>query len=426
MAFQTFGQLASDSGSDDDCTHGRIGQLQNITHFSKVKIFRELVYNSNLPLSRKQVLATNYELNHGDPSDQATDSQQDGGSGEQQQSQVKKDRVFHPFPRLPPELRHMIFQEAAEARILPMDCMTKFHHVYCEPTYILRRRMPVVASVSREARDAVKLLGRSDLRTGFRAQPSQLFQVGTTPQNWVSNCGFLMGRDVVHYTFPFDFSEVIEDSGTDAAAVVHHPRKIPSVLGTTTVAVSLAGLPPLHYFNGGIWNAMAKWSFLKDMKSLETLYIVLSSSSIIYERNTAKIIPKSICDYTGWDDNVSVLVDIYDDQRLAEITSLDVPYPVKLGPGRWFNIRHRDAVLEILGTCLHCLRERWESEVKPRMEKMWVLLHVDDPGQQDFEEIVNQDDGKINRDHPWVRTKLDTMPQLRVFVDFNLRSAVDI
>jgi hypothetical protein len=154
------------------CKH-EIGELPHITCRSPAEIFKDITYSSNVPLSRKQDLIAYFLEQHPDRCSQETDSEQDDGPTAPRLPQQQEDRVFHCFPQLPPELRSLIFQHAVEPRILPMSVM-KRPRGSGEDWPIRRRRMPVVASVSREARHAVKLLGHPDLWIGLQSDVDRI------------------------------------------------------------------------------------------------------------------------------------------------------------------------------------------------------------------------------------------------------------
>lgn len=152
-----------------------------------------------------------------------------------------------------------------------------------------------------------------------------------------SNCGFMTSRDVVHYEeAPLGFFGTVG---------VHHPCGIHVRLKTSTVAVlfckwvlrdELDYILDLdegrldHMMNGTdfwrTWSFIDDWAFLRDIPELRTVYVARDHSWIIYERCTSLEDHESVSDFiigrSSGDDELTHLIDQYDDNRLGEILCL--------------------------------------------------------------------------------------------------------
>jgi hypothetical protein len=394
---------------------------------SKVDIFRELVYGSNLPLNRKNRLVARYEKR-----------EYEAAPPKQQQTPGE----FRLFTQLPPEIRTMIWehlQDAAESRVLNIRDMSRGVAAGSE-TSPPRVRMPVLASVCREAYSFINARGRRDLRTGLRAIHSGGGHSSRSPAAdpvrkcaaaQGHDCGFLMPSDVVHYDeTPIGFAETSD---------VHHPCGIPRALKSRTVSVLFADgvLQELldyilrldrdllddivrgkDYWK--IWSFLQDWAFLKDNPQLQTLYVGWKRSHVVYERCASLEEFDSTADFAlgRGDDNgdeLTALVDLYDDDRLAELSSLEVPQP---------QFEADDPARQIFGGCIPCMREEWETLLRPGMEMLWVMLHIRELSQSQMDEILMPGEGQgLNKKQDWVKEKLQTMPGIRPFVKLSLCSS---
>lgn len=431
----------SESSVQGHCRHGPFGdwleqKRAQPSARSKVNIFRELVYDSNLPLIRKNKLVVRYE-----------EREHEAATPKHQQQQTPSE--FRLFPQLPPEIRTLIWellQDAAEPRVLNIRDMSRGVAAGSETAPPPPRvRMPVLASVCREAYSFIQARGRRDLRTGLRTIRSGGGHASrgsaaadserrcTTAQG--HDCGFLMPSDVVHYDeTPIGFAETSE---------AHHPCSIPRVLQSRSVSVIFADgvlqelldyilrldLDLLDAIVRGkdywkIWSFLQDWTFLKDNPQLKTLYVGWKRSHVVYERCDSLGEFESAADFAlgrgsddsnGDGDELTALVDLYDDDRLAELSSLEVPHA---------QFEADDPARQIIGGCIPCMREEWEILLRRGMEMLWVMLHIRELPQSQMDDILLPGQGQgLNRDSDWVKEKLQTMPDIRPFVKLSLCSS---
>lgn len=109
------------------------------------------------------------------------------------------------------------------------------------------------------------------------------------------------------------------------------------------------------------------------------------------------------------------MVDLYDDRRLVELLCIETP---KQEATDKFAQRVRD----ILGDCPLCMRELWEAFYKAALKRILVFSHADElQNQTEREELLAQ---TFNREHPWVKSKLDKMPKLRPSIKISLHSLI--
>lgn len=438
MTSQTTTPTGSEPSVQGHCHHGPFGdwleqKRAQPSARSKVDIFRELVYDSNLPLDRKNKLVARYEKHEHEAA----------APPKQQQHQTPGE--FRLFTQLPPEIRTMIWQQlqdAAEPRVLSIRDMTRgvaaANPESAPPPP--RVRMPVVARVCREAYSFVNARGRRDLRTGLRTIRSG---GGHSPRGPAADsmrkcagvqghdCGFLMPSDVVHYDeTPIGFAETSN---------VHHPCGIPRALQSRTVSALFADgvlqelldcilrldLDLLDDIVRGkdywkIWSFLQDWAFLKDNPQLQTLYVGWKRSHVVYERcaSLEEFESAADCALGRGDDNgdeQTALVDLYDDDRLAELLSLEVPHA---------QFQADDHALQIIGGCIPCMREEWETLLRPGMEMLWVMLHIRELTQSQMDGILLPGEGQgLDKSNDWVKEKLQTMPDIRPFVKLSLCSS---
>lgn len=373
----------------------------------KADIFKELVFDSHLPLDQKRQLIARYNERGNGIQPKEEHAQQEPGH-------------FHQFRKLPPEVRHLIWQEAAPPRVLNMMQLSYNAN---------RARMPIVASVCREAWWSIAAIGRRDLCFGFdESRDPDVYDhvVHRKCAGMIPNCSFVMPRDVVYY---------------DRRPNMHQLCIIPTELETSTVAVRLH-MPyvfpdHLNYImnlDEGTLDKMIKgedrhktmsfirdWAFLKDIPTMQTLYVRCERHYITYELCDSYMEWSATCNIAASpyssDLSVSCLVDLDDSNRLGEVLSLDTPIP---DAGKYGN--YRDAP-DVFDGCLQCVRQRWETKLLPGLEMLWVMLHMDELQQSDLVALLVKDGKGLDKSKDWVEEKLTKMPKIRPFVELVLDSS---
>lgn len=363
---------------------------------------------------------------------------------------------FPNFSLLPTEIREQIWQLAIPSRIL--DVREVLHGGFYIGIRNVALPVPIIAFVCREARDVV-------LRLGVRLKISS--QDPWPPGGGLVRAGFFVrGSDVPLYLADprsgdgpvLQKREIVPLSGVDEDDVTVEEwtvttLNIPSALQCETAAVSWFGpatMPLVARRNdrAPLSSEMIRdtphilsfwpWSSLKKVNaSLSKIYIAYRSRYIDVSLRVARDF-SSLRSGTEGDDllprrdvELQLLVDIYDDQRLAELSSLETLF----ADGKNNKPRYASPGARNPGRCLGCERVHWEQNVRPIVVSQWLQL---------FEEELDDDmvsavfPGKPVRspafpdaaacyqydpEHPWVKEKLRTGPELRPTVLVTLQVA---
>ena len=113
----------------------------------------------------------------------------------------------------------------------------------------------------------------------------------------------------------------------------------------------------------------------------------------------------------GYDVEVQLLVDLYDDQRLAELSSLETVLEDQdlTGP-RCESLAARNP-----GLCLDtCERANWEKNIEPAVRCQWLQLFEDELDDDTYRAVFPwMATLGYDPDHPWVREKLASAPEFR-------------
>jgi hypothetical protein len=107
---------------------------------------------------------------------------------------------------------------------------------------------------------------------------------------------------------------------------------------------------------------------------------------------------------------VQLLVDLYDDCRLADISSLETPSPESDDN----TPRYAAPSVRNPGLCLNCERVQWELNVQLQVKCQWLEQFEDelDEATQDFV-FASGMNIPYNIHHPWVEAKLRDASEFR-------------
>ena len=382
---------------------------------SRTKIFRDIVSGTDLPESVKARYTASY-LPRDDPW--------------RLREEASKD-TFEYFSHLPPEIRCMVWQMAAEEPRF-VDWRRVNPHAFSRWG---RTSLPTAAMVCREAYTSITRL-------------AQLYKSNSPVVNRA--LGYVGPNDIL-YCVPAQTQLENGDifiNDVDTAPSDTFVRSVIDALGTKTIVV-----PWSHEFIDRVswerhwedmsdeeWFFMRDWSYLKDLSSVETVYVSwISSIDTPMAFADSKILTVRVKNGSDWDLGfpITAMVDLYDDQRLAEIASLETERSENVTPHyRDLGVRPR--------MCVDCERVDWENRYRSQVVKLWLLLHRNELNEPD--EAVNEEDygisstfgseraesgtksilladGSINVQNPWVQDKLSRMPNFKpcVLVKLYLR-----
>lgn len=348
---------------------------------------------------------------------------------------------FPQFGRLPAELRTLIWQLAVPRRIIDWPEFER-------PDYGdtgERIAVPVVASVCREARNAVFRLGggstvafvRDSARKPSPGEMSPAGDAGKAAERHLA--GYIMPRDFVfHSRGPrvHEYGTSVYESWEDADGVVVCKEfgLRPRMRGDAVCVYwsdPMRDLKPYNFTKDIFYEErVRKWEFLGRMEGLRHLFIIFR-----YPVHVTVRVSEEFRDLTGDDDKETTFrslwdrqplhVDLYDDEALADIISLDT-YPHEGRNPRyaaeWRHTKGRQS-----GRCLNCDRVQWERYHKPWVERFWLMFFLDELDEEEAkvvfprreresDYITMPDPLPYDASHPWVQQKLRDAPKFRPIV----------
>ncbi|KAK4209119.1 hypothetical protein QBC37DRAFT_430804 [Rhypophila decipiens] len=376
---------------------------------------------------------------------------------EPEQVQSDAEPKFTLFPLLPPEIRQQIWELAIPSRTVDLREI-RHNGEYTSIRYITLP-IPPIGQVCREARHLVYRLGAH-------------LEVASTPSDDAAsdlsyykkhNIGFFMkGIDIALHMpdldkyYEEDYAFKVTGTGETnfgSEAWTVTSRALPKAMKSRAVAVNWSGgnkgammgwpnrqlqrHPVLAYDSGstigslGNGRLMSDWTYIKEAategSSLETVYVYHKSRFIDVYLLVDDEFPEEVVNPEDptrfYEVEMQLLVDLYDDEKLAEVASLET---LNLDKD---NNKPRYAAAGAVnpGLCLNCERVQWEKHIKPDVEALWLQLYEDelevDPSL--FEAVFTGKEPGIpyNADHPWVKEKLRTAPEFRPAVLIHLRVA---
>ncbi|KAK3380639.1 hypothetical protein B0T24DRAFT_198376 [Lasiosphaeria ovina] len=385
------------------------------------------------------------------------------GDGETQNAaeEATESASFPYFTLLPPEIREQIWLFALPRRTL--DLREARHARNYIGTRCVALPIPQVARVCRESRDVVLRHGErlvsvmrpfnKPSRTNVRPRARPALKPVSFPLGF-----FVKGVDVALH-LPDPRIDIEEEPRVFEAAVegapcgdLDGPSKIYSVSGSSitasmkceAAAVNWAGATrhlladdrrrdPVSTFapvntaiaSGG-W--LIPWRYLKSPAAgpaLKTVYVFFRRRyievSLLLGPNFDPAGPDTNGTNRFFQTEIQLLVDLYDDQRLAELSSLESLFvDAKNNRPRFSDPGARNP-----GLCLNCERVQWEQHIRPLVLCQWLQMHQDElPDEAAIAAVFPRDDASspYNVDHPWVKEKLRDAPEFRPAVLIHLQA----
>ncbi|KAK0639710.1 hypothetical protein B0T16DRAFT_423598 [Cercophora newfieldiana] len=328
-------------------------------------------------------------------------------------------RTFPQFMLLPLEIREHIWELALPRRTFDLR---EARHVgtYTEFRNFLPP-VPYIGQVCREARAVVMRLG-TRLSYAWTDQFAHDWPGGHTSSVKVSAMGFfVMGRDMVlHMPDPSSGPELM----LSEAEKVKPSGMVDGVSATTLTAGTMQSV--LRCPEMGVnWSPSARpanarsypgsilpkpWRTLRTTSpDLETVYVYYRSRFIEVSMWMDDGFFKRWA-HIGWITEVQLLVDLYDDQRIAELQSLETvgTDDDKTGP-RFANFGLRNP-----GLCLNCERVHWEEHIKPAAVCQWLQLFEEELDELMYQSVFRPGSALgYDPEHPWAKEKLKEAPKFR-------------
>ncbi|KAK0622478.1 hypothetical protein B0T14DRAFT_494128 [Immersiella caudata] len=343
---------------------------------------------------------------------------------ERERNEDATGRTFPKFSILPPEIREQIWELALPRRFL--DLREARHQGTYTEFRNYRPPVPYIAHVCREARDVV-------LRLGTRLYYAWTDQVrdprwvtdahGDAPAIKLSPAGFFVrGSDIVLHMpdpsagpelDPSDVDKIKPASEVDGFSV--------TALTDTSMATRLRARDTAVNWAPSARPANARtypgsllprpWRTLKhagpDLKTVHVYYrsrfieISLAMSGEFFEAGR------------GFGTEVQLVVDLYDDRRLAELDSLET---VGLDNDN-HKPRFAGGGLRNPGLCLNCERVQWEEHIKPAAVCQWLQLFEEELDELSYQSVFRPGAASgYDAAHPWVKEKLLSAPEFRPVV----------
>lgn len=323
---------------------------------------------------------------------------------------------FPQFMLLPAEIREQIWQHALPRRVLDLREIRHNRKYLGVRSAVLP--VPYIAHVCRDARSAVMRLGtaleiawhrsgrvsgpHSTSRAGFFIPSSDIalfmpdLECGAEPELAE---GLVRGADTPAGPVRTVTGSALVRAMQCREAVVNwagsaHQTNNRSMFGNPSPQLA-AHLKP--------------WSHLKDAgDALRTVYVFYRSTYLEFSLLMQPGFYESVDDVQQRVE-VQLLVDLYDDQRLAELVGLDVLAKPDVRP----RFAARDA--QNPGLCLNCERVQWEQHVKPHVECQWLQLYEDELDPDTRKVVFTGLDSPYpyNARHPWAQEKLRKAPEFR-------------
>jgi hypothetical protein len=235
-----------------------------------------------------------------------------------------------------------------------------------------------------------------------------------------------MPRDRLLYDFgrirlgrPDTIKEVAAKTGTGRITLTRY-RELPQVLGSSTIIVTSEATGGMRLLDTRLRERKRKrWKFLRKLKSLDSILWTVPGGFKTVEFDVdmedrpavlkafTPIHPPQLFAEHGL---IRVIVDLKDDQALAEIAALH-------------DKTARSVPLSVT-SCLNCLRKTWICSQSLYAKCFWLILHSDELSEAEKVLVFDTDKPEIapcKPDHPWVKKKLSQAPRIRPAVTFTLQ-----
>ncbi|KAK4448902.1 hypothetical protein QBC34DRAFT_100663 [Podospora aff. communis PSN243] len=343
-------------------------------------------------------------------------------------------RTFPQFSLLPPEIREQIWELALPRRFF--DLREARH----QGAYVQIRNyhppVPYIAQVCREARAVVLRLGTRlyyawtdefhDPRWSADAQ-------GDAPVIEVSPVGFFVrGSDIVLHMpdpsagpelNPNDVAKIKSASEEDGySATTLTGSTMANALRVHEMAVNWA--PSARPANARTYPGSVlprPWRMLKYAgPGLKTVHVYYRSTFI----EISMVMADKFFESRGpLSTEVQLVVDLYDDKRLAELESLETLCLDKDSHGP----RFAGSGLRNPGLCLNCERVQWEEHIKPAAVCQWLQLFEGELDELSYQSVFRPGAATgYDVEHPWVKEKLLGAPDFRPVVIILLQATKDV
>jgi hypothetical protein len=214
---------------------------------------------------------------------------------------------------------------------------------------------------------------------------------------------------------------------------------IPRHVNSKRIAIDLSEwlslqLTPIRWegnWTTDFFNFSHRYYFLKEFTPDKTVYVYWKPSQVA---ESFKIFaPRDQCDTSVplnlMQSNFSAVVDLYNDERLAEMMSVRDHLQTHLSGtdvvGEAVRLHHSRL-------CVLCQRRRWETEYRNIVLKWWFAIFSTellerDAGRADHNlpqlglvrEILAPQEAPINQEHPWVRDWISRLPKIRPCIVFD-------
>lgn len=329
--------------------------------------------------------------------------------------------TFHPFSRLPRELQDRIWSDA-----MPSGRYINYNNPLSSDYKNWPLPVPQLAQVCRSARDAVMRRGqhvvfhketRYDWLEGYNDPWSS--RLGRDER-----AGFMLKSDSLYLS---RYPHIITPNVADVVGEWPIIGKIKTwrwTVETTQDAVRNAETLYVHWENMNLGYAEAvqpesphrsgramQWELLKECTGLKRLLIdfresieVKAALRMPIEDRDEEIHSR---DNNGSLARIEQLVDLFDEDRIAELRSLQC-VPTRNS--------ERDNFLIARGSfrptrCIKCEREQWHLYDKTLAERTWLSLFSAELSPEEMP-LVFPDDRTYNTTHPWIIEKKKTMPEI--------------
>jgi hypothetical protein len=374
---------------------------------SRRVVFEEILYSSDLSYNQKKLLASAFI----DPND-------DGPSEKRIETfPVKVD------PTLPEEFKKLIW-----------------HRAWLPRTIDIRASNPAMQGIWSDQDAPVRPRSFSERMTDEKMvqwYESELFLrlSGLKEFRYLNTCfGFITSQDIIF--FGRDYWKGIPQlsaasmQSSEAMAeqqLISSITSIPRALNSQAIAVHWDRFmtADVAWDNRDdartAWNVdfLDRWSFIKDIKSLKTLYITWIGSHPHCDHGresraiTYRVGPEATADTKA--SPIPVLVDLYDSAREAEMMSLDTSEHPKTP--HW---QHWPASAGRPRMCINCERAAWFADYKHNIEKLWILLNIQYFDRELERRDVLKPNTPLDKENDWVKWTLQKMPEIKPAILFDM------
>ncbi|KAK3332573.1 hypothetical protein B0T19DRAFT_416046 [Cercophora scortea] len=201
------------------------------------------------------------------------------------------------------------------------------------------------------------------------------------------------------------------------AAAVHWAGRAKRRLATRDPVTQFMPLSAAQSAGG----SLRPWLALKEAgPALRTVYVFYRSRFVEVSLLVDREFPTSE-DAAQLSVEVQLLVDLYDDHRLAELSTLETLH----ADGDNEKPRFASPGARNPGLCLNCERVQWEQNQKKHVECQWLQLFEDELDAEMMDQVFIADETAgglpYNPEHPWVKEKLRSAPEFRPAVLVHLQ-----